>query len=61
MAASVRPRRRVRIEGFGEMLDVTFKEPLPQISSIPKDKLFRIESVLLRRKVGTRTEALVVV
>ena len=52
MAASVRPRLRVRIEGFGEKLDVTFNEPLPQKSSIPKDKLFRVESVLLRQKVG---------
>ena len=61
MVASVRLRLRVRTEGFGEKLDVTVYEPLQQKSSIPKDKLFRFESVLLRRKVGTRAEALVMV
>ena len=34
-------------------------EPELQKASVPADKVYRVESVLQRRKVGRRTEALV--
>ena len=43
----------------GEVLHGTFYEPEQQRVSVPIDKLYRVESVLLRRKVGKRSEALV--
>ena len=46
-------------DGLGEMLDGSFYEPeLPRVA-VPKDKLYRVESVLQRRKVGKGTKALV--
>ena len=47
------------IDDLGEVLDGTFYEPELQKVSVPIDKVYRVESVLQRRKVGIRTEALV--
>ena len=47
------------IDDFGEVLDGTFYEPELQKVSVPADKMYRVESVLHRREVGRRTEALV--
>ena len=47
------------IDDFGEVLDGTCYEPELQKVSVPFDKVYRVESVLHRRKVGRRTEALV--
>ena len=41
------------------MQDGTFYEPELQKVTVPKDTLYRVESVLQRRKVGKRMEALV--
>ena len=46
------------IDDLGEVLDGTFYEPELQKVSVPADKVYRVESVLQRRKVGRRTEAL---
>ena len=43
---------------LGEVLDGTFYELELQKVSAPADKMYRVESVLQRRKVGRRTEAL---
>ena len=55
---SVLPVYRLN-EDLGEVLDGTFYEPELQKVSVPVDKVNRVESVLQRRKVGRRTEALV--
>ena len=47
------------IDDLGEVLDGTFYEPELQKVSVPIDKVYRVESVLQRRKVGRRTEVLV--
>ena len=47
------------IDDLGEVLDDTFYEPELQKVSVPDDKGYRVESVLQRRKVDRRTEALV--
>ena len=47
------------IDDLGEVLDGTFYEPELQKVLVPADKLYRVESVLQRRKVGRRTESLV--
>ena len=47
-------------EDLGEVLDGTFYEPELQKGSVPVDKVYRVESVLQRRKVVKRTEALMV-
>ena len=47
------------VDDLGEVLDGTFYEPELQKVLVSKDKLYRVESVLQRRKVGKRTEALV--
>ena len=52
------PVYRLR-DDLGEVLDGTFYELELQKVSVPVDKLYRVESVLQRRKVGRRTEALV--
>ena len=46
-------------DDLGDVLDGTFYEPELQKVSVPVDKVYRVESVLQRRKVGIRTEALV--
>ena len=51
--------RSEEIDDLGEVLDGTFYEPELQMVSFPTDKLYRVESVLQRRKVGRRTDALV--
>ena len=51
------PVYRLR-DDLGEVLDGTFYELELQVS-VPADKVYRVESVLQRRKVGRRTEALV--
>ena len=40
------------ITDLGEMLDGSFYDPELQKVSVPKNKLYRVESVLHRRKVG---------
>ena len=52
------PVYRLR-DDLGEVLDGTFYELELQKVSVPSDKVYRVESVLQRRKVGRRTEALV--
>ena len=52
------PVYRLR-DDLGDMLDGTFYEQELQKVSVPTDKVYRIESVLQRRKIGSRTEALV--
>ena len=52
------PVYRLR-EDLGDALDGTFYEQELQKVSVPVDKVYRVESVLQRRKVGGRTEALV--
>ena len=52
------PVYRLR-DDLGEMLDGTFYELELQKVSVPVDRVDRVESVLQRRKVGRRTEALV--
>ena len=47
------------VDDLGEVLDGTFYEPELQKVLVSKDKLYRVESVLQRRKMGKRTEALV--
>ena len=47
------------VDDLGEVLDGTFYEPELQKVLVSKDKLYRVESLLQRRKVGKRTEALV--
>ena len=47
------------IDDLGEVLDGTFYEPELQKVLVPVNKVYRVESVLQRRKVGRRTEALV--
>ena len=47
------------IGDLGGVLDGTFYEPELQKVSVPADKAYRVESVLQRRKVGRRTQALV--
>ena len=47
------------IDDLDEVLDGTFYEPELQKVSVPVDKVYCVESVLERRKVGRRTEALV--
>ena len=47
------------VDNLGEVLDGTFYEPELQKVLVSKDKLYRVESVLQRRKMGKRTEALV--
>ena len=47
------------IDDLGEMLDGTFYEPELQKVSVPADKMYRVESVLQRSKVGRRKDALV--
>ena len=42
---------------LGDVLDGTFYEPELQKVSVPVDKVYRVESVLQRRKIGGRTEA----
>ena len=51
------PRVYLLVNDLGETLDGTFYEPVMQKVSVPKDKLYRVESVLQRRKVGKRREA----
>ena len=46
-------------EDLVEVLDGTSYELELQKVSVPADKVYRVESVLQRRKVGRRTEALV--
>ena len=46
-------------DDLGETPDGTLYEPELQNVSVPKDKLYHVESVLQQRKVGKRTEALV--
>ena len=45
------------IDDLSEVLDGTFYEPELQKVSVSTDKVYRMESVLQRRKVGRRTEA----
>ena len=52
------PVYRLR-DDLGEMLEGTFYEMELQKVSVPADKLYYVETVLQRRKVGRRTEALV--
>ena len=52
------PVYRLR-DDLGEVLDSTFYELELQKVSVPVDKVYRVESVLQRCKVGRRTEALV--
>ncbi|KAI0239814.1 hypothetical protein LSAT2_009420, partial [Lamellibrachia satsuma] len=52
------PVYRLR-DDLGEVLNGTFYELELQKVSVPVDKVYRVESVLQRRKVGRRTEALV--
>ena len=52
------PVYRLR-DDLGEVLDGTFYELELQKVSVPVDRVHRIESVLQRRKVGRRKEALV--
>ena len=52
------PVYRLR-DDLGDVLDGTFYELELQKVSVPDDKVYRVESVLQRRKVGGRTEALV--
>ena len=47
------------IDDLGEVLDGTFYDPKLQKVSVPVDKMYHVESILQRRKVGRRTEALV--
>ena len=46
------------IDDLGEVLDGTLYEPELQKVSVPANKVYRVESVLQRRKVGRRTAAL---
>ena len=50
------PVYRLR-DDLGEVLDGTFYELELQKVSVPVNKVYRMESVLQRRKVGRRTEA----
>ena len=52
------PVYRLR-DDLGEVLDGTFYELELQKVSVAVDSVYRVESVLQRRKVGRRTEALV--
>ena len=52
------PVYRLR-DDLGEVLDDTFYEMELQKVSAPVDKVYYVEAVLQRRKVGRRTEALV--
>ena len=52
------PVYRLR-DDLGEVLDGPFYELELQKVSVPVDRVYRVESVLQRRKVGRRTEALV--
>ena len=52
------PVYRLR-DDLGEVLDGTFYELELQKVSVPVDQVYRVESVLQRRKVGRRKEALV--
>ena len=52
------PVYRLR-DDLGEVLDGTFYKLELQKVSVPADKVYRVESVLQRRKVGRRAEALV--
>ena len=52
------PVYRLR-DDLGEVLEGTFYEMELQKVSVPTDKLYYLEAVLQRRKVGRRTEALV--
>ena len=52
------PVYRLR-DDLGDVLDGAFYELELQKVSVPDDKVYRVESVLQRRKVGGRTEALV--
>ena len=52
------PVYRLR-DDLGEVLEGTFYEMELQKVSVPADKLYYVEAVLQRRKVGRRTEALV--
>ena len=52
------PVYRLR-DDLGEVLYGTFYELELQKVSVPADKVYRVESVLQRRKVGRRTEAFV--
>ena len=47
------------IDALGKVLDGTFYESELQKVSVPIDKVYRVESVLQRRKVGRRTEVMV--
>ena len=47
------------IDDLGDVVDGTFYELELQKVSVPADKVYRVKSVLQRRKVGRRTEALV--
>ena len=47
------------VDDHGELLDGSFYEPELQKVSVSNDKLYRIETVLRRRKVGKRMEVLV--
>ena len=51
------PVYRLR-DDLGDVLDDAFYELELQKVSVPNDKMYRVESVLQRRKVGGRTEAL---
>ncbi|RLJ22609.1 hypothetical protein DJ031_00475 [bacterium endosymbiont of Escarpia laminata] len=46
-------------DDLGEILDGTFYEPELQKVTVPIDKLYRVESIVQRRKVGRRREVLV--
>ncbi|RLJ22848.1 hypothetical protein DJ031_00135 [bacterium endosymbiont of Escarpia laminata] len=46
-------------DDLGEILDGTFYEPELQKVTVPADKLYRVESIVQRRKVGRRREVLV--
>ena len=52
------PVYRLR-DDLGELLDGTFYELELQKVSVPVDRVYRVEAVLQRRKVGRRKEALV--
>ena len=47
------------VDDHGELLDGSFYEPELQKVSVSNDKLYRIETVLRRRKVVKRVEDLV--
>ena len=52
------PVYRLR-DDLGDVLDGTFYELELQKVSVPADKVYRVESVLQRRKIGARTMVLV--